>query len=334
MSSNISPNDLINLSSHVVRIPKSSIELMNQFLFSSENRNKYLIERHESPKPLMLMIGIIDETMESFDKQTQDIILDFWSEASEKTFKEMAEKYNCKNFKIYHTVDKCSVLKAFKYMIPLEDIFLGIITKTLRPLIPDDLFNNKKDLKYSPNLYFGILAYIYDHVPFAGHMRTKEYLSSVYKCIYNPKRKMQADTYIELLDNICLPFGEVTVEHLFELVKISSAYEKLVLLNIIFTQNKYEFIQFNSSKILIRKGNYLEIILDIITEAVTPVEESKLIDIFDRYYQRTLTAYSIKAIMCGRKDIVKFVGDRYGLRKHKHSGRGQLNWAEKKLLSQ
>lgn len=317
MSSNIAPNDLLSLSSHVARIPKSSIQVMNQFLFFNKNRNKYLIKNPGNIGPLILMTGIIDETIGSFDKQTQEIILEYWSGDDVKTFKELSIKYHCREYYIHRAINKCSILKAFKYIIPMEDMFLEILTKTLKPLTIKELDIDKiKSLKYPPNLYFGILAYIYDHVPFFGHLHSRQYLFSTYKVINNPKRKIAADNYEELMENIRLPFGKVTVDYLFNLLIVNTTYEKLVLLYTIIISNKYEFIHFNSADALIRKGSLSNITLDILVTSDVPLESNKITEIINNYYQKPITDNALIAVSKLSKHIVPFEGNRYGLKRH------------------
>lgn len=273
---------------------------------------------------------IIEEYLDKCDDRTKKIFSLRWGSNEINTLEYIGNILNLTRERVRQIIYKN--LKSIKKLF-LRDLdtyleyFLNFIIQNATAISFDQMMGEEQyDFQYPKYLFEGILAELFEEVPFKNYSSK----SFTQRLIKEPSSDISFSGLYEALHKLHLPFGKVTHDKLFELLKITSLREKLMLLNNIYNTSEYKFCcKSNSPYFLIRRRNLIEITIDVLQGFDKPITIDFLLDIVKEYYPVGGKYISLSAVMSYLKSSKSLYQlDRYLIGLDRHFSYDIVEWSD------
>jgi len=321
----INRQDLMNSE----KIGRRSIEKLTQILQSSINIKPVnnldkIIETEIGDKPIAGgIISMIDQIEKFIPERHFTVLLLRWRKDRKKSLEEIATEFNLTRERIRQII-KVSLFKISKnYKLTLQKLKIDFAEKLVNNPKPITFLNlidqsTEKALnKYSPSFYTGLLSELLPQVPFEGYMM-KSFEQKLNRIKGSKDKK---GIYFQELQNMDLPFGQITVSELLKHFNISEydTETKLELLYTILGLHNFYFVQYNKQFYLIRNSSLKRVVKDILLSSNSALEIDEIRELIKKYYTLTSNYESRVSIISNinqDSEIFSFGRSKFGLLKH------------------
>ncbi|MCL4549430.1 MAG: hypothetical protein M1495_12770 [Bacteroidetes bacterium] len=206
-----------------------------------------------------------------------------------------------------------------------REIFLDYIINKPEPITEKILCSDSHELKYTDRLYLGLLAEIFQEIPFYDFMPLAfdQYFSRQIE--NNPSWA----TIHDVLRRLKVGHKEITPPELREILESQNLdfTQQLLCFKILFGLKKYFFFKEGDQYYLLRKGSIREMTYVILKNSETPLNIEKIMTMIHKYYYEGLKYDSLNSVIGNIKQderIIQF--DRYVFGTEKHFAYQKKEW--------
>lgn len=288
------------------------------------NPNEIAVFQHKE----IHIIYLVEKFLDNLDERTKSIFLMRWSSDSTKSLEDIGKKLDLTRERIRQIISNKLNKLEIKFSLnrgSYLEYFLKILLQNLKSIGFEQLTDqNFSTCRYSEKVVLGILSEIFWEVPFEG-FAPKSF--NQYLMRNSPQNNRFAFFYNEL-NKLKIPFGKITPIILFEMMRINSIQDRLILLYTIINASQYIFCKKNKDTFfLIRQGTLHEITNDILEGADSPKSIDEILAIMRECYQKDSKYFSLPAVVGNLKSNTDFIQlDRYTFGLEKHFGYPKDEW--------
>lgn len=290
------------------------------------NPNEIAVFQHKE----IHIIDLVEKFLDNLDERSKSIFLMRWSSETIESLEDIGKTLDLTRERIRQIISNKLNKLAIKFRLNRGlylEYFLKILLQNLTTIRFEQLIDqNFSTCRYSEKVVLGILSEIFKEVPFEG-LTPKSF--NQYLMRNSPKNSRFAFFYNELT-KLKIPFGKITPIKLFEMMKIASIQDRLILLYTIINSSQYLFVKKNNDTFfIIRQGTLGEVTNDILEGADSPKAVDEILTIMREYYQKDSKYFSLPAVISNLKSNTDFIQlDRYTFGLEKHFGYPKDEWSE------
>ncbi len=278
---------------------------------------KELVHMYSDKK--MPILDLIDLSLKELSQRDLGIVIKRWGDKEINSLQFVADEYEITRERIRQIIDR--VIKQIKFKIQTHVEFYRKQFLSIILIHPEAIaFERLEDYplikrEYDKKIYLGILAEIFEEVPFRGFL-SKAFDQYLHR---NLRENIRIISLYKILSNTEFPYSKISAEDIFIANNITNSLDKLLLFKILISSQNFKFIYVEGKYCIIKLGSLQEITKNILAGSTNPLDITSILDIIKKNYALNNKYEDFTSVISNIKqnrEIIQF--DRYvfGLEKH------------------
>ncbi len=266
------------------------------------------------------VLVIVNQELSKISERELAIVKMRWAGENEISMEEIGSRFQLTRERIRQIIQRI----ADKIWARLEGrqeyyrkTFLDYLVNQPAPITKQIFYDNSHDLLYHPRLYLGLLAEIFQEVPFQDFMPL-----AFYQLVSREIAKESSWKYVyQLLEKLKIGRDKISTQKLKEILDAQklSNFQQLLCFKILFGLKKYFFLQEGDKYYLLRKGGIRDMTYMILKNSEVPLSIEEIMALVHKYYYEGSKYDSLNSVIGSIKQderIIQFDKYIFGVKNH------------------